>query len=77
MSPAFALLGYDVVIMIVYNSSIEMVKLATENVRRETGMSMGIVRCRNFRCLAKLGDDGIWRDSQGHALEVLEVVSQF
>jgi hypothetical protein len=68
--------------MITEQKAEEMVKNATVQIRKQLAgkknvNKTGIVRCNNFRCLGILGRDGIWKDSGGHPLEVIEVVSEF
>jgi hypothetical protein len=38
---------------------------------------MAVVRCKNFRCLAIFGMDGVWRDTHGNRLDVIEVMLEF
>ena len=48
----------------------------TRMVAKKTAGSMAIVRCKNFRCLATKGPDGVWRDAHKNALVVLEIVAE-
>lgn len=50
---------------------------ATKKTQKATQGKMGIVRCKTFRWLGILGLDGVWRDAQHRALEVVEVVKEF
>lgn len=55
----------------------ELVRQSTSTIRTKIEGAMGIVRCRNFRCLGVRGKDGVWRDGHGHPLEVLQVIEEF
>jgi len=55
----------------------EMVRQSTSTIRTKIEGVMGIVRCRNFRCLGIRGEDGEWRDGHGQILEVRQVIEEF
>ena len=56
----------------------ELVRAAIKGVKEgKPGSRMGIVRCTNFRCLAVMGTDGVWRDAHHQALQVIEVETEF
>jgi hypothetical protein len=56
--------------------AIALVKEATVRLRSNTVSKFGIVRVKDFRCLASCGGDGIWRDANKRPLAVLGVVTE-
>jgi len=57
--------------------SLDLERIATTIVAADMTGRMAIVRCKNFRCLAIFGKDGVWRDTHGNSLDVIEVMSAF
>jgi len=56
---------------------LQQVAVRQEKMRQHSAKNMGIVRCKNFRCLGIKSADGIWRDAHQRPLEVVEVVTEF
>jgi hypothetical protein len=63
-------------LMIAGDKSTEMVEKTITRITKELPERTAIVRCNGFRCLAVSDKVGVWRDGNGHALNVVEVVEE-